>query len=572
MDRPQSAEKRPSLPSIATLDLIRTANTRPPPRLAPKSLLPPLAFDEDQEVYLDGLPLKEYKIGDKTYTMQRPENEERNSIQRTTIDNRTLQYDLTIIQQPAKARACGAGPRCKSSHSFASHPLTDIAAADRRPVDPPPVVELRMFDIIGKDEKKEITMSYDASFVLHASLETSRPIANGQRFSAPLSPVLTGVPVAAANYLDRPKPAAYFIFSDLSVRHEGWFRLRFQLLEQVKLPEDAEPDKPLPAGQDAASTAAKIKRGYTNRMQVVSAPFQVYSAKKFPGLSESTALSRVVAEQGCRVRIRRDVRQRKRTATKDEADMEDDHASYGDTSVPPTPIDRGHSVSRSDFGGSQADQFHRQSMDLSRAALQPRPKIESSPVSTPAAAYPAPPRMDHAAAALIEMHHSGYMQPTMPPPSSLPAPSMAAPSTRPSYPSVPDVRAVPEVIIPGISAQRPERASQHHVYDAATRQWSLPESVARKRSISPRNEEVHDRQRPRLELGSQRANGTLPQMPRPALPSIASVVNDGGLDAADDDDSDDSELLSFNYKRADGSMAHKPVDQMRRMYTTAALS
>lgn len=453
------------------------------------------------------------------------------------------------------------------------HPLTCAAAADRRPVDPPPVVELRIFELAGEDEKKEITMSYDASFMLHASLEASRPIANGQRFSGPLSPVLTGLPVAAANYLDRPRPAAYFIFSDLSVRHEGWFRLRFTLLEQVKLPEDADPDRPLASGQDPSSTAARIQKGMTNRMEVVSAPFQVYSAKKFPGLSESTQLSRVVAEQGCRVRIRRDVRLRKRTSTKDEVDMDDDRASYGDTSVPPTPIDRGHSVSRSDFGGSQADHFRHQPLDMSRGALQPRPKMDSPAVST-SAAQTVHPHVDHAAAALLEMRQSGYNQPAMPPPSSLPGPSMAAQPAKPSYPSVPDARAVPEVIIPAISAQRPERFSQPSVYDAATRQWNLPESSAKKRGISPRNEEVHDRQRPRLDrklspLGRQSGRTAAP-MPRPAVPSIASVINDGGMDVADDDDSEDSDLLSFEYKRADGTVSRKPVEQMRRMYSTPA--
>ena len=436
-------------------------------------------------------------------------------------------------------------------------------------------MELRIFELAGKDETKEITMSYDASFMLHASLEASRPIANGQRFSGPLSPVLTGLPVAAANYLDRPKPAAYFIFSDLSVRHEGWFRLRFSLLEQVKLPEDADPERPLAVVQDPASAAARIQKGMTNRMEVVSYPFQVYSAKKFPGLSESTQLSRCVAEQGCRVRIRRDVRIRKHVAGKDEGDMEDDRASYGDTSVPPTPVDRGHSVSRSDYGGSQADHYSRQSMDMSRASLQPRPKLESPAVATSASHRPLP-HVDHAAAALIEMHQSGYAQPAMPPPSSLPAPPMASQPSRPSYPSVPDARAIPGVIIPDVSAQPPERFAQPHVYDPATRQWNLPESSAKKRSFSPRAEEVPNRQRQRLKNSSsppaRKSSTTAAPVPRPSVPSIAFVMNNGGMDVVDDDDSEDSELLSFEYKRADGTTSHKPVEQMRRIYATAGSS
>lgn len=575
MDSSHNAEKRPSLPSLSTLGLgpIPPTNNRLPPTLAPRGALPPLSFDQDQEVYLDGLALKEYQINGVPYTMQRPENEERNVILRKTIDNRTLQYDLTIIQQPAKARACGAGPRCMCSSPSQYHLLIKPAAADRRPVDPPPVVELRIFELVSESEVKEITMSYDASFMLHASLEASRPIANGQRFSGPMSPVLTGLPVAAANYLDRPKPAAYFIFSDLSVRHEGWFRLRFTLLEQVKLPEDADPERPLAVGQDPSSAAARIQKGMTNRMEVVSAPFQVYSAKKFPGLSESTELSRCVAEQGCRVRIRRDVRQRKRTS-KDDPDMDDEHVSYGEPSMPPTPIDRGHSVSRSDFGGSQADHYCRQSMDMSRSALQPRPKM-SSPAVTQSVGQPPLPPVEPAAAALMELHQSRYapQTQTMPPPTSLPSPNMAPQPSRLSYPSLPDVRAIPGVIIPSISTQRPERFAQPHVYDPATRQWNLPESSARKRSMSPRTDEVSDRQRPRLEMNSsplaRTADMPAPPAPRPSVPSIASVINGGGMDAADDDDSEDSELLSFEYKRADGTMSHKPVEQMRRMYGAA---
>jgi hypothetical protein len=128
MDSPKNTEKRPSLPSINSLDLgqtlTRPLDTRPPPRLAPRPFLPPLVLDGDREVYVEGLLLKEYKVGGKTYTMQRPENEEHSVLQRKTIDDRTLQYELNIIQQPAKARACGAGPRCESLWLLAKRLLT----------------------------------------------------------------------------------------------------------------------------------------------------------------------------------------------------------------------------------------------------------------------------------------------------------------------------------------------------------------------------------------------------------------------------------------------------------------
>lgn len=175
--------------------------------------------------------------------------------------------------------------------------------ADRRPVDPPPVVELKIFSGTG-DERSDITFSHNSNFFLFATLEQARPIAQGRGMPAPApAPVLTGVPVSGMAYLDRPKPAGYFIFPDLSVRHEGKYRLRFSLYEETK--DRDEMVQPAREGEPREFAA--------HRIEVKSKPFTVFSAKKFPGLAESTALSRIVAEQGCRVRIRRDVRMRRRS-------------------------------------------------------------------------------------------------------------------------------------------------------------------------------------------------------------------------------------------------------------------
>jgi Velvet factor len=194
-----------------------------------------------------------------------------------------------------------------------------LACADRRPVDPPPVVELRVFE--GETTKTDITLSYNANFFLFATLEVARPIANGRMHPSPAIPVLTGCPVAGANYLDRPSPAAYFLFPDLSVRHEGWYRLSFNLYEATKDAEDFDVDRPAQNADLEVVTpnpAPKAQDSMAWRLEVKSTPFQVYSAKKFPGLSESTEMSRIVADQGCRVRIRRDIRMRKRNTGKDE--------------------------------------------------------------------------------------------------------------------------------------------------------------------------------------------------------------------------------------------------------------
>jgi hypothetical protein len=104
------------------------------------------------------------------------------------------------------------------------------------------------------------------------------------------------------SYLDRPEPAGYFVFPDLSIRHEGKYRLTFSLYEDVKDPNDHDTET------DGKPTGPHI----CHRLEVKTMPFSVFSAKKFPGLAESTSLSKIFAEQGCRVRIRRDVRMRRR--------------------------------------------------------------------------------------------------------------------------------------------------------------------------------------------------------------------------------------------------------------------
>ncbi|KAI9893690.1 MAG: velvet protein [Vezdaea aestivalis] len=234
------------------------------------------------------------------------------TMSRITQDGRKLTYTLTVIQQPERARACGSGAK---------------SSADRRPVDPPPVVELRIFE---NDGSTDITFSHDANFHLFATLEPARPIAHG-RVSQPLqasSPVLTGIPVSSMAHLERPTPAGYFIFPDLSVRHEGKYKLVFNLYEEVKELKDADVEfahnhPEHPNNKRTPRPANSPKEFHHWRLEVQSSPFTVFSAKKFPGLSESTSLSRIVAEQGCRVRIRRDVRMRRRDTTKSSKDFDE---------------------------------------------------------------------------------------------------------------------------------------------------------------------------------------------------------------------------------------------------------
>jgi hypothetical protein len=189
-------------------------------------------------------------------------------------------------------------------------------------------VRLRIFE--GQNAENDITVGYPGYFFLYATLEYARHLAHGRNQQPPAIPVLTGSPVVGMSYLDRPEPAGYFVFPDLSIRHEGKYRLTFSLYEDVKDPAD----------QDAETDGKPTGPHICHRLEVKTMPFSVFSAKKFPGLAESTSLSKIFAEQGCRVRIRRDVRMRRRNTDGKPGrgyDHDDDFDERGRVSATPDP-------------------------------------------------------------------------------------------------------------------------------------------------------------------------------------------------------------------------------------------
>ncbi|KAM5356336.1 hypothetical protein ACJ41O_002982 [Fusarium nematophilum] len=86
----------------------------------------------------------------------------------------------------------------------------------------------------------------------------------------------------------------WFVLQDLSVRTEGPFRLRFSFVNVGR-----------PGG--AGSAATNVNQGRAPILSsCFSEVFNVYSAKKFPGVCESTALSKTFAAQGIKIPIRKD--------------------------------------------------------------------------------------------------------------------------------------------------------------------------------------------------------------------------------------------------------------------------
>ncbi|KAK0190646.1 velvet factor [Armillaria mellea] len=88
------------------------------------------------------------------------------------------------------------------------------------------------------------------------------------------------------------KPGIFFLFQDLSVRTEGTFRLRLRLMN-VGAPPAPE------AGASAVHTDVSPVLA-----QTFTEPFTVYSAKRFPGVPDTTALSIALGNQGQKLPLR----------------------------------------------------------------------------------------------------------------------------------------------------------------------------------------------------------------------------------------------------------------------------
>ncbi|KAI1844129.1 hypothetical protein JX266_009613 [Neoarthrinium moseri] len=291
---------------------------------------------------------------------------------RRTRGGRTIHYDLMVLQQPERARACGSGPK---------------SSADRRPVDPPPIVRLLVSEGETWSDAKDVTMDYNSDFFLFVSLENARPMAHGrvQTPAATSPPVLTGVPVSACCYLDRPSPAGYFLFPDLSVRHEGRYRLVFRLYERNKDVQDLSLGDPADQPESLQDEDGLF---FTFLNDVRSQPFTVYSAKKFPGLAESTPLSRTVAEQGCRVRIRRDVRMRRRDtkgSVQNEYEQREEEYPRDRRTQSPADAYRNRSASNSSIDRRPSGYDHQPPLAPNQRILNFAPPGYNKPYQPPAA-------------------------------------------------------------------------------------------------------------------------------------------------------------------------------------------
>ncbi|KAF2749426.1 hypothetical protein M011DRAFT_456897 [Sporormia fimetaria CBS 119925] len=165
-------------------------------------------------------------------------------------------------------------------------PKEALQAADgkekgRKPVDPPPVVQLKIKHSADPAEHYMQSPYLFMCITLYKA-DVDEPLEkNGSK-------VLLG---CLASSLHRLKDVdnqdtAFFIWGDVSVKVAGEFRLHFSLF-------------------DLHHRATKEVQYLGN---VTSKPFRVVPLKDWKGMAESTYLSRAFSDQGCRLRLRKEPR------------------------------------------------------------------------------------------------------------------------------------------------------------------------------------------------------------------------------------------------------------------------
>ncbi|CAG8439998.1 7030_t:CDS:10 [Funneliformis mosseae] len=238
-------------------------------------------------------------------------------------ERQEIQYELILRQQPKQSRMCGIGEK-----------------ADRRPIDPPPIIQLKVYDAsLPQSEKSSFLQN--PYFFMYASLvapdtdEELHLLRDGKTRST------TGSVVSSLYHLKDidNSDAGFFVFPDLSVRMEGTYRLKLSLFEI-------------------------IGREVYHCKSIFSDIFIVYSAKRFPGMEESTFLSRSFADQGLKIRIRKEIRIRRRLAKRDRKELElIDHSRL----KRPRPDGK-----RDDDSGESSDaDLHTPTADDTRSKLSP---------------------------------------------------------------------------------------------------------------------------------------------------------------------------------------------------------
>lgn len=179
---------------------------------------------------------------------------------------------------------------------------------DRKAIDPPPIVQLRADPRTDDGSQHFLQSPY---FFMSVTLLKGdcRGLEPGALATANSNTCLAGTLVSSLHRLkdESNRDGGFFVFADLSVKVEGNYRLQFNLYElrPNQAPFEHSPilsDNPI--SKQLLGAQMEVCRLNT----IVSDQFQVHVAKNWPGMAESTALTRTFSDQGVRLRLRKEPR------------------------------------------------------------------------------------------------------------------------------------------------------------------------------------------------------------------------------------------------------------------------
>ncbi|KAJ7628702.1 velvet factor-domain-containing protein [Roridomyces roridus] len=242
------------------------------------------------------------------------------------------------------------------------------AKVDRRPLDPPPVAWLRLFEVhnAGTDAETEIELDYDHIHCLglmctvdllpvaQPPQEPASPYSSAGSssiydgfahagsmsppgYSLPRSPgsmsqvdsytgaalpqkattALAGTTFVAVDPIPLPekgKTCLLFTFNDLAVKTEGYFILNYRFFDLFSRP-TGHTDQPIQA-------------------DCCGKTFRIYSSKEVPPLGASTELTKHLLRYGVRVNVRETERKRKKKSDSGTTQSQNPASPYTTTRVP----------------------------------------------------------------------------------------------------------------------------------------------------------------------------------------------------------------------------------------------
>lgn len=167
-------------------------------------------------------------------------------------------YLLTVKQQPERAKAANAKDK------------------DRKPIDPPPILQL---DVDPSQDPLQVYITSPYLFVQTFLMGPNDSDPDPDMNSLAGNTCTSGHVVKDGRGVHN----MMFCLNDLSVKKEGTYRLRFCLFK-------------------LNTTTGEVEK----LTSVCSQPFTTYSGRHFPGMSESTTMTRLLVDAGVRLRLRKE--------------------------------------------------------------------------------------------------------------------------------------------------------------------------------------------------------------------------------------------------------------------------